>query len=266
MKKQQWKATFLAITMTIALILTSCATPTPEVIEKIVTQVVEKVVTQVVEVEKEITKIVAGTPVVETVIETRVVEKEITTIVEEKVEVVVTATPVPIDEEELERRKTVIFDIDGGRVSTPEMFNVYLVGRRLDQGPHQAMIEPLFILNYQTGQIEPWLGLSMTSNETADVWTLVLRDGVKWSDGEDMDADDVVFTIQMLLDNSPDLNWSAGLASWIDKVEKVNKTTVKFTLSKPNPRFQPSLAPHQLSSRTKTNSVSLTLSTRYGPV
>ena len=39
-------------------------------------------VTQIVEVEKEITKIVAGTPVVETVIETKVIEK------------VVTATPI----------------------------------------------------------------------------------------------------------------------------------------------------------------------------
>ena len=43
----------------------------------------EKVVTQVVEVEKEVTKIVAGTPVVETVVETKVVEK------------VVTPTPMP---------------------------------------------------------------------------------------------------------------------------------------------------------------------------
>ena len=87
----------------------------------------------------------------------------------------------------------------------------------------------------QTGQIEPWLGLSMTGNESADVWTLVLRDGIKWSDGEDMDADDVVFTIQMLLDNSPDLNWSAGIADWVESVEKINKTTVRFYLTRPNP-------------------------------
>jgi len=45
------KFTFLAVAMTVVLILTSCATPTPEVIEKVITQVVEKVVTQVVEVE-----------------------------------------------------------------------------------------------------------------------------------------------------------------------------------------------------------------------
>jgi len=67
----------------IASVLAACATPTPEVVEKVVTKEVEKVVTQVVNVEKEVTKIVAGTPVVEKVVETQVVE------------VVVTATPAP---------------------------------------------------------------------------------------------------------------------------------------------------------------------------
>jgi len=66
-------------------LLAACATPTPEIVKEIVTQVVE--------VEKEVTKIVAGTPVVEKVIETKVVEKEVTRVVE--VEKVVTATPEP---------------------------------------------------------------------------------------------------------------------------------------------------------------------------
>jgi peptide/nickel transport system substrate-binding protein len=191
-----------------SLALASCAgpTPTPEKVE------VEVEVTRVVEVEGE-TKIETET-------------------------VIVTATPEPEDPVEAERRKTVIFDIDGGRVQDPELWNHYVPGMRDDQGAHQAMIEPLFILNYETGQIEPWLGLSMTSNEAMDVWTLVLRDGVKWSDGEDFDADDVVFTINMLIDNAPELRWSAGIADWVESVEKVNKTTVRFYLTRPNPRFQ----------------------------
>ena len=70
-------------------------------------------------------------------------------------------------------------------------------------------MEPLFILNYETGEIEPWLGESLTANDTLDVWTLKLRDGVKWSDGEAFNADDVVFSIQLLIDNAPNLNDSA---------------------------------------------------------
>ncbi len=143
-----------------------------------------------------------------------------------------------ISPEEEERRKTVIFDIDGGRVVDPELWNPFVPGSRRDHGFHQALIEPLFILNYQTGEFIPWLGESMTSNDTLDVWTLKLREGIKWSDGETFDADDVVFTIQMLLDNAPDLNYSAAIASWVDRVEKVDDLTVNFYLSKPNPRFQ----------------------------
>ncbi|MCS7220432.1 MAG: ABC transporter substrate-binding protein [Anaerolineae bacterium] len=149
----------------------------------------------------------------------------------------VEATPT-ISPAEEERRKTVIFDIDGGRVISPDLWNFYVPGSRLDHGYHQAVLEPLFILNYETGEIEPWLGESMTSNETMDVWTLKLRQGVAWSDGHPFTADDVVFTIQMLIDHAPELNWSAGIKDWVAKVEKIDDLTVQFTLTRPNPRFQ----------------------------
>jgi peptide/nickel transport system substrate-binding protein len=147
------------------------------------------------------------------------------------------ATNVASAQEE-ERRKTVIFDIDGGRVANPDVWNPYIPTTRLDQGFHQAVMEPLFILNYVTGEIEPWLGESMTANDTNDVWTLKLRDGVKWSDGEAMNADDVVFTVNMLLEHTPDLRWSADIDAWVESVEKIDDLTVQFNLKKPNPRFQ----------------------------
>ena len=75
------------------------------------------------------------------------------------------------------RNETVILDIDGGRVVDPENWNPFVPGNRRDHGYHQAMIEPLFILNYETGEIEPWLGESFTANDTQDVWTLKVRDG-----------------------------------------------------------------------------------------
>jgi len=139
---------------------------------------------------------------------------------------------------EIDRNSTVIFDIDGGQVANPELWNQFVPGARRDQGYHQALAEPLFILNYETGEIEPWLGESMTSNDALDVWTLTLRDGVTWSDGEAFNADDVVFTVNMLLDNAPELTDSAALAQWIDSVEKVDDLTVQFNLTQPNPRFQ----------------------------
>jgi len=151
------------------------------------------------------------------------------------------AAPAPVEAEDYmnaSRAETVIFDIDGGRATDPELWNWYVPGVRGDNGFHQTIMEPLFILNYQTGEMDPWLGVSMTSNETFDVWTLTLRDGIKWTDGEALDADDVVFTMNLLLDNAPELRYSAGMATWLESVEKIDALTIQFNLKKPNPRFQ----------------------------
>jgi peptide/nickel transport system substrate-binding protein len=151
---------------------------------------------------------------------------------------VATEAPVAEDYTQAAREDTVILDIDGGRVANPENWNPFVPGNRRDHGFHQAMIEPLFILNYETGEIEPWLGESFTANDSQDAWTLKIRDGIKWSDGEAYNADDVVFTIQMLIDNAPTLSDSAAMKDWVASVSKVDDLTVEFQLTRPNPRFQ----------------------------
>src|SRR5580765_8457339 len=80
------------------------------------------------------------------------------------------------------REETVIFDLSQGQVPDPELWNPYLPSARTDNGFVQALVEPLFLLNYETQEIEPWLATEMTPNETLDEWTMKLRPGVKWSD------------------------------------------------------------------------------------
>jgi peptide/nickel transport system substrate-binding protein len=112
-------------------------------------------------------------------------------------------------------------------------------GTNRNQGAHQALWEPLFILNYETGEIQPWVGTSFDHNATLDVWTLHIRDGVKWSDGAAFTADDVVFTIQLLLDDKTStLNEAANMQQWVASVKKIDNLTVEFDLKNPNPRFQ----------------------------
>jgi peptide/nickel transport system substrate-binding protein len=96
--------------------------------------------------------------------------------------------------------------MDSGRNLTPDVWNPYVPSAQRSQGLHQAMLEPLFMLNYESGQIQPWIGESMTPSATLDQWTLKLRNGVTWSDGVPYTADDVVFSIQMLINNAPNLN------------------------------------------------------------
>jgi peptide/nickel transport system substrate-binding protein len=141
--------------------------------------------------------------------------------------------------QDVAREDTVIFDIDDSAVPNPTNFNWMVPGTNRNQGAHQALWEPLFILNYETGEIQPWVGESFTANESLDVWTLKIRDGVTWSDGEAFNADDVVFTIQLLLDDETStLGGAADMQQWVDSVEKVDDLTVQFNLKSANPRFQ----------------------------
>ncbi|MEM6478371.1 MAG: ABC transporter substrate-binding protein [Pseudomonadota bacterium] len=137
------------------------------------------------------------------------------------------------------RENTVIFDLDR-TITDPENFN-WLTdnsGVRRLAGAHQTMWEPLFILNYGTGELEPWLALEANSDEGGQVWTIALREGVTWSDGEAFNADDVVFTVNMAKTSE---NLSArevgALTGQVASVEKLDDLTVRFTLEAPNPRF-----------------------------
>lgn len=143
------------------------------------------------------------------------------------------------DYSDASRAETVIFEVDarGGQFADPELMNPYVPGGLRNQGMHQAVQEPLFILNYQTGEIEPWLGESMVADETFTTWTLNIRKGVEWSDGEAFNADDVVYTVGLLLETT-EMSYAASFQDWVESVEKVDDFTVTFNLTRPNPRFQ----------------------------
>lgn len=139
--------------------------------------------------------------------------------------------------QDVPREDTLIIDIDR-TIRDPGNFNWFTPGVKRQHGAHQLMWEPLFILNYETGEIEPWLATGFEANEDNTQWTISLRDGVQWSDGEVFDADDVVFTVDMVLGNE-DLTEreAAQLRGQVASIEKVDDLTVTMTLNAANPRF-----------------------------
>src|SRR3990172_9491083 len=64
----------------------------------------------------------------------------------------------------------------------------------------QDMIyEPLIVWNpVLGGEPTPWLATGYEYSDDLLTLTFTLREGVQWSDGEDFNADDVVFTVNLL--------------------------------------------------------------------
>ena len=86
-----------------------------------------------------------------------------------------------------------------------------------------------------TTGIIPELATSWDISTDGMVWTFHLRRGVQWSDGVEFTADDVVFTFNVIYDES--IPTSSRDVLTIDgetiKVEKLNKYTVRLTLPQP---------------------------------
>jgi len=134
-------------------------------------------------------------------------------------------------------RKDVLVIPSNVNIPAPDIWNPYLPGTFILQGMNQNLMEPLFMLNYETGNIDGWLGESFSHNDDQTEWTVTLRQGTEWSDGQPLTSDDVVFTINLLKQYAPQLNWSGAVKQWVQSVQAVDARTIKFTLTGPNPRF-----------------------------
>ncbi len=95
------------------------------------------------------------------------------------------------------------------------------------------MYEPLVVFNRLKGN-EPHYRLAESFELADDLMsiTFVLREGLKWSDGEALTADDVVFTYDYIA-KFPALDF-ISIGAQLESVEKVDERTVTFHLKEAN--------------------------------
>ena len=204
----------MSILMALTLILSACATPTPVTVY------------ETVEVIKE------GQTVIETVEVVKTVE----------VQVEVTPTPEPREAAppvlgNLPREQTLILGQLTGRVGTPSNFNEWVGWKSRDRGMQQLANEPLWSIDFATGEIIPGLasGDPVYNADFTQV-TIPLREGVAWSDGTPFTSADVVYTIETLIAKEG-LNAHNFMADNVDKVSAPDDYTVVFELKQANSRF-----------------------------
>jgi peptide/nickel transport system substrate-binding protein len=84
----------------------------------------------------------------------------------------------------------------------------------------------------ENGAVQPQLAESWDVSGDGLVYTFALKDGVKFHDGTDFDADDVVFSLDRARADGS-VNAQKQLFAAIDTVETVDARTVRITLSRP---------------------------------
>lgn len=83
------------------------------------------------------------------------------------------------------------------------------------------------------------LAKTIKMDETGKVWTVTLREGLTWSDGEPITADDIIYTIDLINDTTAKTMVAVNFANV--KYKKTDDLTVEFTLPSVYTDFKDSL-------------------------
>jgi len=136
------------------------------------------------------------------------------------------------------RNETLIVDVLSGRVGTPDNFNVWVqTWRNPDRGIQQLMLEPLWMVEYVTGEVINALAAEPPIyNEDFTKMTVKLRKGMYWSDGVEITADDIIYDVE-LVKATEGMSYHTEFSIYVNKVYKTDNYTVVFELKEPNSRF-----------------------------
>ncbi|NLX82371.1 MAG: ABC transporter substrate-binding protein [Clostridiales bacterium] len=120
---------------------------------------------------------------------------------------------------------------------TPGQFNSYMQGTSMGFGIHQLMSAMMWEMDTIKGEQFGEVAEGMPeSNADFTEHIVKIRKGIKWSDGVDLTAKDVVFTMNMIRDTKG-INASAYYNVVFKSIELVDDYTVKIVTNEPFPRL-----------------------------
>lgn len=126
---------------------------------------------------------------------------------------------------DLEREETLV--VTGAMWGPPSTWNILIPNPV--PGTGGLVYETMFSYNPTDNEYQPWLA---ESGEwvSDDEYVLNLREGINWTDGEEFNAEDVVFTYEVAKDNEV---YYSPIWDWMESVEAEDNYTVRFTFSEP---------------------------------
>ncbi|MBI1298377.1 ABC transporter substrate-binding protein [bacterium] len=125
------------------------------------------------------------------------------------------------------------------RYSVIDNYNLWVNGPH-NPHRHALIMETLWYRDQESGELIN--GVAATPPAYNDDFTQMsvdLREGLYWSDGVAFTADDLVYTVELLKNNTAMSanGWSAQLNQFLDSIEKTGDYSVQFNLNQSNPRF-----------------------------
>ncbi|ERK17846.1 MAG: peptide ABC transporter substrate-binding protein [Pantoea sp.] len=119
----------------------------------------------------------------------------------------------------------------------PTVFNPLMPHIEVDDGLHFSLFDPLFGVD-EKGNFTPALATEVPTQANGGIsadglnFHLKLRDGVKWHDGQPFTAEDVKFTLELLVD--PNFrSWSRSGHELVRDITIVSPTEIKWRMEKP---------------------------------
>ena len=119
----------------------------------------------------------------------------------------------------------------------PTVFNPHLIHIEVDEGIHFSVFDPLFNVTPE-GKFTPALATEVPTVENGGIsadglkWKIKLRDGVKWHDGTPFTAEDVKFTLELMVD--PDFrSWRKTGHELVRDLTVVSPTEITWRMEKP---------------------------------
>ena len=129
------------------------------------------------------------------------------------------------------RNQTLVVDMLSGRQANPNIMNPFMPGCvAMDVGVHQLIYSNLWEIDTVKGEQYPDLAATMPEavEGKENTYTFKMKENLKWSDGEALDAHDVAYTFNMLLE-SQELTYGAVVRETVKSCQALDDLTVSIS-------------------------------------
>ncbi|WP_017622416.1 ABC transporter substrate-binding protein [Nocardiopsis chromatogenes] len=119
-------------------------------------------------------------------------------------------------------------------VSQPvDTLNPFLAQLLISTSIHKAVYEPLVAYDAETNEPTGAVAESWETSDDGLTWTFTIRDGMTWSDGEPVTADDPAFTYNAMMEDEEAATANGNAVANFESVTAVDDSTLRIELDEP---------------------------------